>query len=73
MLKLPRDQGVPESGVATFECELSRPTAEVKWLKVSTHNHPVQADSSTLIPGWGCGQGRGGHTPLPTPPDPLTP
>ncbi|XP_068543742.1 obscurin-like protein 1 isoform X6 [Anas acuta] len=33
MLKLPRDQGVPESGVATFECELSRPTAEVKWLK----------------------------------------
>lgn len=35
MLKLPRDQGVPESGVATFECELSRPNAEVKWLKVS--------------------------------------
>nr|XP_047928118.1 obscurin-like protein 1 isoform X1 [Anser cygnoides]XP_047928119.1 obscurin-like protein 1 isoform X1 [Anser cygnoides] len=33
MLKLPRDLGVPESGVATFECELSRPTAEVKWLK----------------------------------------
>ncbi|XP_032045924.1 obscurin-like protein 1 [Aythya fuligula] len=33
MLKLPWDQGVPESGVATFECELSRPTAEVKWLK----------------------------------------
>ncbi|NXK45000.1 OBSL1 protein, partial [Chauna torquata] len=33
MLKFPRDLGVPESGVASFECELSRPTAEVKWFK----------------------------------------
>ncbi|KAI6065124.1 Obscurin-like protein 1 isoform X1 [Aix galericulata] len=73
MLKLPRDQGVPESGVATFECELSRPTAEVKWLKVSAHDHPVQADSSTLIPQLGLWAGQGGHAALPTPPDPVTP
>ncbi|NXM09211.1 OBSL1 protein, partial [Tyrannus savana] len=33
MMKVPRDLGVPETGVATFECELSRPNAEVKWFK----------------------------------------
>lgn len=73
MLKLPRDQGVPESGVATFECELSRPTAEVKWLKVSAHDHPVQADSSTLIPQLGLWAGQGGTRSPPDTPDPLTP
>ncbi|XP_027734463.1 obscurin-like protein 1 [Empidonax traillii] len=33
MMRVPRDLGVPETGVATFECELSRPNAEVKWFK----------------------------------------
>ncbi|NXL95979.1 OBSL1 protein, partial [Alectura lathami] len=33
MVKLPQDLEVPESGAASFECELSRPTAKVKWLK----------------------------------------
>ncbi|NXM35144.1 OBSL1 protein, partial [Oxyruncus cristatus] len=33
MVRVPRDQGVPETGVANFECELSRPNAEVKWFK----------------------------------------
>ncbi|NXJ73980.1 OBSL1 protein, partial [Trogon melanurus] len=33
MVKAPRDLGVPETGVASFECELSRPSAEVKWFK----------------------------------------
>lgn len=68
MLKLPRDQGVPESGVATFECELSRPTAEVKWLKVSAHNHLTQADSSTLIPRLGLRAGQGGTSSPPNTP-----
>ncbi|XP_072197962.1 obscurin-like protein 1 [Excalfactoria chinensis] len=33
MVKLLQDLEVPEAGAATFECELSRPSAEVKWLK----------------------------------------
>ncbi|NXC44881.1 OBSL1 protein, partial [Penelope pileata] len=33
MVKLPQDLEVPESGAASFECELSRSAAEVKWLK----------------------------------------
>nr|XP_060628767.1 obscurin-like protein 1 [Anolis sagrei ordinatus] len=33
MLRLPQDMGIPETGSATFECELSRPLAEVKWYK----------------------------------------
>ncbi|XP_052531347.1 obscurin-like protein 1 isoform X7 [Tympanuchus pallidicinctus] len=33
MVKLLQDLEVPEAGTATFECELSRPSAEVKWLK----------------------------------------
>ncbi|XP_029139837.1 obscurin-like protein 1 [Protobothrops mucrosquamatus] len=33
MLRLPQDLGIPETGSATFECELSRPMAEVKWYK----------------------------------------
>uniref|UniRef100_A0A670YQC2 Obscurin-like protein 1 n=1 Tax=Pseudonaja textilis TaxID=8673 RepID=A0A670YQC2_PSETE len=33
MLRLPQDLGIPETGSATFECELSRPLAEVKWYK----------------------------------------
>ncbi|NWR26655.1 OBSL1 protein, partial [Tachuris rubrigastra] len=33
MMRVPRDLGVLETGVATFECELSRPNAEVKWFK----------------------------------------
>ncbi|XP_030435565.1 obscurin-like protein 1 isoform X2 [Gopherus evgoodei] len=33
MVKAPRDVGVPETGAASFECELSRPIAEVKWYK----------------------------------------
>ncbi|XP_039210331.1 obscurin-like protein 1 isoform X2 [Crotalus tigris] len=35
MLRLPQDLGIPETGSATFECELSRPMAEVKWYKDS--------------------------------------
>ncbi|NWW47752.1 OBSL1 protein, partial [Pedionomus torquatus] len=33
MVRVPRDLGVPETGVASFECELSRPSVEVKWFK----------------------------------------
>ncbi|KAJ6665562.1 hypothetical protein lerEdw1_003405 [Lerista edwardsae] len=33
MLRLPQNLGIPETGSATFECELSRPLAEVKWYK----------------------------------------
>ncbi|NXQ89427.1 OBSL1 protein, partial [Nyctibius grandis] len=33
MVKVPQDLGVLETGVASFECELSRPSAEVKWFK----------------------------------------
>ncbi|XP_014810153.1 PREDICTED: obscurin-like protein 1 [Calidris pugnax] len=33
MVRVPRDLGVPETGVASFECELSRPSVEVKWYK----------------------------------------
>ncbi|NWV79106.1 OBSL1 protein, partial [Dasyornis broadbenti] len=33
MVRVPRDLGVPEMGVASFECELSRPNAEAKWFK----------------------------------------
>ncbi|NWH50130.1 OBSL1 protein, partial [Fregata magnificens] len=33
MVRVPRDLGIPETGVAIFECELSRPSAEVKWFK----------------------------------------
>ncbi|XP_062972899.1 obscurin-like protein 1 isoform X2 [Elgaria multicarinata webbii] len=33
MLRFPQDMGIPETGSATFECELSRPLAEVKWFK----------------------------------------
>uniref|UniRef100_A0A8D2LTB0 Obscurin-like protein 1 n=1 Tax=Varanus komodoensis TaxID=61221 RepID=A0A8D2LTB0_VARKO len=34
MLRFPQDLGIPETGSATFECELSQPLAEVKWFKV---------------------------------------
>ncbi|NWX23380.1 OBSL1 protein, partial [Aegotheles bennettii] len=33
MVKVPRDLWVPETGFASFECELSRPSVEVKWFK----------------------------------------
>ncbi|NXN44776.1 OBSL1 protein, partial [Rhinoptilus africanus] len=33
MVRVLRDLGVLETGVASFECELSRPSAEVKWFK----------------------------------------
>ncbi|NXW40578.1 OBSL1 protein, partial [Nyctiprogne leucopyga] len=33
MVRVPRDLGVLETGVASFECELSRPSVEVKWFK----------------------------------------
>ncbi|XP_027534586.1 obscurin-like protein 1 [Neopelma chrysocephalum] len=33
MVRVLRDLGVPETGVASFECELSRSNAEVKWFK----------------------------------------
>ncbi|XP_053900714.1 obscurin-like protein 1 isoform X2 [Malaclemys terrapin pileata] len=39
MVKAPRDVGVPETGAASFECELSRPIAEVKWYKDGTALH----------------------------------
>ncbi|XP_075286814.1 obscurin-like protein 1 isoform X3 [Opisthocomus hoazin] len=44
MVRVPRDLGVPETGVASFECELSRPSAEVKWFK----------DGQELWPGPNC-------------------
>ncbi|NWS66592.1 OBSL1 protein, partial [Crotophaga sulcirostris] len=44
MLKVPRDLGVPETGIASFECELSRPSVEVKWFK----------DGQELRPGPNC-------------------
>ncbi|XP_055669080.1 obscurin-like protein 1 [Falco peregrinus] len=44
MVRVPRDLGVPETGVASFECELSRPSAEVKWFK----------DGQELRPGPNC-------------------
>uniref|UniRef100_A0A8C6JRK1 Obscurin-like protein 1 n=1 Tax=Melopsittacus undulatus TaxID=13146 RepID=A0A8C6JRK1_MELUD len=44
MVRVPRDLGVPETGVANFECELSRPSAEVKWFK----------DGQELRPGPNC-------------------
>ncbi|NWI65969.1 OBSL1 protein, partial [Todus mexicanus] len=40
MLRVPRDLGVPETGVASFECELSRPSAEVKWFKAGQELRP---------------------------------
>ncbi|XP_065607381.1 LOW QUALITY PROTEIN: obscurin-like protein 1 [Cyrtonyx montezumae] len=40
MVKLPQDLEVPEAGAATFECELSRASAEVKWLKDGTELRP---------------------------------
>ncbi|KAM6307131.1 obscurin-like protein 1 [Aegotheles albertisi] len=46
MVKVPRDLGVPETGVASFECELSRPSVEVKWFKVK--------DGLELRPGPNC-------------------
>ncbi|NXK01591.1 OBSL1 protein, partial [Herpetotheres cachinnans] len=44
MVRVPQDLGVLETGVATFECELSRPSAEVKWFK----------DGRELRPGPNC-------------------
>ncbi|NXS39640.1 OBSL1 protein, partial [Balaeniceps rex] len=44
MVRVPRDLGIPETGVASFECELSRPSAEVKWFK----------DGQELRPGPNC-------------------
>ncbi|KAK1196499.1 OBSL1 protein, partial [Pygoscelis papua] len=44
MVRVPRDLGVLETGVASFECELSRPSVEVKWLK----------DGQELRPGPNC-------------------
>ncbi|XP_062435371.1 obscurin-like protein 1 isoform X2 [Rhea pennata] len=40
MVKIPRDLGVPETGAASFECELSRATAEVKWYKDGAELRP---------------------------------
>ncbi|NXX18941.1 OBSL1 protein, partial [Podargus strigoides] len=33
MVRVPRDLGVLETGAASFECELSRPSVGVKWFK----------------------------------------
>ncbi|XP_059676700.1 obscurin-like protein 1 [Gavia stellata] len=44
MVRVPQDLGVPETGVASFECELSRPSVEVKWFK----------DGQELRPGPNC-------------------
>ncbi|NXO55555.1 OBSL1 protein, partial [Aramus guarauna] len=44
MVRVPRDLGVPETGIASFECELSRPSIEVKWFK----------DGQELRPGPNC-------------------
>ncbi|KAM6258714.1 obscurin-like protein 1 [Spheniscus humboldti] len=44
MVRVPQDLGVLETGVASFECELSRPSVEVKWLK----------DGQELRPGPNC-------------------
>ncbi|NXY49636.1 OBSL1 protein, partial [Ceuthmochares aereus] len=44
MVRVPRDLGVQETSVANFECELSRPSVEVKWFK----------DGQELRPGPNC-------------------
>ncbi|XP_053926456.1 obscurin-like protein 1 isoform X3 [Cuculus canorus] len=44
MVRVPQDLGVQETGVASFECELSRPSVEVKWFK----------DGQELRPGPNC-------------------
>ncbi|NXI43341.1 OBSL1 protein, partial [Galbula dea] len=44
MVRVPQDLEVPEMGVASFECELSRPSVEVKWFK----------DGQELRPGPNC-------------------
>ncbi|XP_064022204.1 obscurin-like protein 1 [Pogoniulus pusillus] len=44
MVRVPQDVGVLETAVASFECELSRPSAEVKWFK----------DGQELRPGPNC-------------------
>lgn len=66
MVKLLQDLEVPEAGTATFECELSRPSAEVKWLKVRAHVLPIQVPPfliSQVPPSLqGCVQG-GGNQP----------
>ncbi|XP_019409093.1 PREDICTED: obscurin-like protein 1 [Crocodylus porosus] len=36
MVKTLRDVGIPETGAASFECELSRASVEVKWYKDGT-------------------------------------
>ncbi|NXD06168.1 OBSL1 protein, partial [Nothocercus nigrocapillus] len=40
MVRVPRDIGVLETGAASFECELSRAAAEVKWYKDGTELRP---------------------------------
>uniref|UniRef100_A0A8B9NCF0 Obscurin-like protein 1 n=1 Tax=Accipiter nisus TaxID=211598 RepID=A0A8B9NCF0_9AVES len=55
MVRVPRDLGVPETGVASFECELSRPSAEVKWFKVRVcpnclQHHPAAGGTRTPKP-----------------------
>ncbi|XP_025894947.1 obscurin-like protein 1 [Nothoprocta perdicaria] len=40
IVKAPQDLGVLETGTATFECELSRPGAEVKWCKDGVELRP---------------------------------
>lgn len=72
MVRVPRDLGVPETGVASFECELSRPSAEVKWFKVRVRPNCLQqcpaASSSPFHPPsccrpcWGCRQRNGGQS-----------
>ncbi|KAM9630958.1 obscurin-like protein 1 isoform 5-T6 [Morphnus guianensis] len=73
MVRVPRDLGVPETGVASFECELSRPSVEVKWFKVSVRPNCLQqrpaASSSPFHPPpgccrpcWGCRQRNGGQS-----------
>lgn len=42
MVRVPQDVGVLETAVASFECELSRPSAEVKWFKVRVHPNHLQ-------------------------------
>lgn len=42
MVRVPQDMGVTEMGVASFECELSRPSVEVKWFKVRVCLDPFQ-------------------------------
>lgn len=59
MVRVPQDMGVTEMGIASFECELSRPSVEVKWFKVRVCLDPSQQHPAvpSSLPGLQAGEG----------------